>query len=77
MLEPLAELAGSTAFGMGRSGMRTENVDPFPGPSLVAVTDPPCAAINDPQIESPNPSPPNVRVTASPPCSKAVKIIDR
>src|SRR4051794_40463690 len=56
------------------SGSSTVNVVPCPLPALVAVIVPPCASTMPLQIASPNPSPPDSRVTAGPPCSYRLKM---
>ncbi len=50
------------------------NVEPLSGPSLAARIVPPCRSTTALAIESPRPRPPNCRVTAGSPCSKASKM---
>ena len=49
-------------------------VDPRPGPSLEAVSRPPCRSTIDRLIARPRPSPPDRRAASAPPCSNISKI---
>ena len=60
--------------GRAIRGSVTTNVEPLPGPSLAARIVPPCRSTTALAIDSPRPRPPNCRVTAGSPCSKASKM---